>query len=314
MRRSDVDLAALATLAEDLFPRARRRSIERTAAGSSTQVYCIRRDDAVYYLRFAEQPGESLAAEARVHALLRERGVRVPEVVYLEHRSATFGRSLMITSEIAGRPVWECADEASVRAIFAEAGRDLAIINSLQVEGFGWIRRNQADVTRLQGQFASHSDWAYENLDADLDGLDGTMLSTSDVRSIRCVVRRCTAWLREDQACLAHGDFDTTHIYEKDCRYSGIIDFGEIRGAEPMYDLAHFRLHHGERLQYSVLPSLLEGYAQIAELPPEFEQRICLSALLIGVRALARSLGRPDDAYQAFLRLAVRRQIAALRV
>ncbi len=86
------------------------------------------------------------------------------------------------------------------------------------------------------------------HLDEDLDALDGTMLSPADVRSVRCVVRRYAAWLRDDQARLAHGDFDTTHIYEKNCRYSGIIDFGEIRGAEPLYDLGHFQLHDGERL------------------------------------------------------------------
>ena len=43
-----------------------------------------------------------------------------------------------------------------------------------------------------------------------------------------------TAWL-------AHGDFDCSHIYVADGRYSGIIDFGEIRGANPWYDLAQFR-------------------------------------------------------------------------
>ena len=314
MRKPDVDLDALAALADDLFPRARQSSIERTQAGGSTQVYRIRRDDAIYYLRFAEQPGESLAAEARVHAQLRERGVRVPAVLYLEHHSDALERSFMVTSEITGRPVLDCPDETCVRATVTQAGRDLAIINSLPIEGFGWIRRNQTDVTRLQGQFASHSDWVNEHLDADLVALDGTMLSPADVLSIRRVVYRCPTLLIEDQAQLAHGDFDTTHIYEKDCRYSGIIDFGEIRGAEPLYDLAHFRLHDGERLPYHLLPNLLDGYAQIAELPPEFERRICLSLLLIGIRALARSLGRPNNAYQAFLAHSVRRQIAALQV
>ncbi|MDQ3327666.1 MAG: hypothetical protein M3506_03965 [Chloroflexota bacterium] len=57
---------------------------------------------------------------------------------------------------------------------------------------------------------------------------------------------------------------------------------------------------------------MLEGYRQTAEVPSKLGQRIGLSALLIGVRALARSLDRPNGMYQAFLAQSIRRQIAAL--
>jgi aminoglycoside phosphotransferase (APT) family kinase protein len=43
---------------------------------------------------------------------------------------------------------------------------------------------------------------------------------------------------------LAHGDFDATHIWLDDHgRYAGIIDFGEMRGADRHFDLGHFLLH-----------------------------------------------------------------------
>ena len=42
-----------------------------------------------------------------------------------------------------------------------------------------------------------------------------------------------------ESAWLAHGDFDATAIFYRDGRYSGLIDFGEIRGTEPLFDLGH---------------------------------------------------------------------------
>ena len=99
-----------------------------------------------------------------------------------------------------------------------------------------------------------------------------------------------------ERAWLAHGDLDVTHIYQRDGRYTGIIDFGEIRGADRRYDLGHFHLHDGETLAGLVLPDLLAGYREVAPLPPEAERQIRLLGLLIGLRALRGSLRRPPGA------------------
>jgi Ser/Thr protein kinase RdoA (MazF antagonist) len=119
--------------------------------------------------------------------------------------------------------------------------------------------------------------------------------------------------LHAEQAWLAHGDFDVSHIYQHEGRYSGIIDFGEIRGAHRLYDLGHFYLHDGETLPYLLLPALLEGYRDVLPLPPNHERRIALVGLLIGVRALARNVRRrPPNAYQRHLSAAIQRAVALL--
>ncbi|MDQ3327667.1 MAG: aminoglycoside phosphotransferase family protein [Chloroflexota bacterium] len=233
MRKPDVDLEVLRTVIEEMFPPARSTNVERVVAGGSSQVYRIRRDAAVYYLRFAEQPGESLAPEARVHELLRERGVRAPKIVHRAPTSTAFGRSFMVTSEIAGRPVAECSDRTSVRRILTEAGKDLAIINKLPVDGFGFLRRDRVVGSRLQGPFSTHCAWVSQHLDEDLHRIAGRALLESEVWALRHILQRYEAWLQEDQVWLAHGDFDTTHIFQQDGRYTGIIDFGEVRGTEP---------------------------------------------------------------------------------
>jgi Ser/Thr protein kinase RdoA (MazF antagonist) len=172
--------------------------------------------------------------------------------------------------------------------ILVEAGRELAIIHSIPVEGFGWIKRDVSAVTRLEAEQPSNLAFLLENLDRYLSALAGTVLTVREVQTVRDVIQSHFLWLEVEQAHLAHGDFDLTHIYQKDGHYTGIIDFGEIRGTGLYYDLGHFRLHDGEANSYQALPSLLTGYRQVVPLPPDHERRIAFLSLLIGIRFLAR--------------------------
>jgi len=94
------------------------------------------------------------------------------------------------------------------------------------------------------------------------------------------------------RSCLArHGDFDTTPIFQVDGRYSGLIDFGEIRGTEPLFDLGHFLLHDQESMPLPLFDDLLAGYAEVVALSAGHEELVRGSAILLGLRQLARWLG-----------------------
>src|SRR2546425_1934496 len=136
MRQGDVDLAALHDLIGRIFPPFGRCTVERAEAGISTQVYRIRRGDEVFYLRVAEEHDASLAPEVRVHELLRERGVKVPAVVYFEPFNEGLQRSIMVTTEITGEHVGHRRVDANTKEVLRAAGRDLAVGNSIAVEGF----------------------------------------------------------------------------------------------------------------------------------------------------------------------------------
>lgn len=92
-------------------------------------------------------------------------------------------------------------------------------------------------------------------------------------------------------ATLAHGDFDATQIFQVDGDYRGLIDFGEIRGTEPLFDVGHFYLWDRESMP--LLEDLLAGYGEVAALPPGHEELVGRSATLLGLRQLARWLGPP---------------------
>jgi hypothetical protein len=106
--------------------------------GISTVVYRLLRSEEVYYLRVLPEVDDSFAPEAYVHTLLRQGEVCVPQVVHFEHCNQSLHRSVMVTTEIRGQHVGHLPFGEVSANVFIQAGRDLAIINSVRVEG---IRR-----------------------------------------------------------------------------------------------------------------------------------------------------------------------------
>jgi aminoglycoside phosphotransferase (APT) family kinase protein len=311
MQQPNRESAALREIAARLLPGNGWPEVKRAETGVSTPVYRIRRGETTLYLRLAEKPEASLAPEALAHDLLRARGVRAPEVVYFQPIHDELQRSVLVTTEIPGSPISRNHRGVDLSAVLLEAGRDLAIINEIGVEGFGWVRRDRLAINRLEAELPTLSAFALGDLETHLAALP-TFLTAREIDEIRRTFARNDAWLDADLAVLAHGDLDASHIYHLDGKYTGIIDFGEIRGTDRFYDLGHFALHDGETIPYPVLPHLLKGYQEFAPLPPDHEQRIQLWSLLIGVRALARSANWPQVTYQSHLTGAIRSALAAL--
>ncbi len=290
MHSNAIDIRLIEVLVARVFPRTLSTRVERVDEGVSTYVYRIYHGNEVFYLRVLPEVNASFAPEVRVHELLHTKNVKVPEVVYFEHYNESLQRSVMVTSEIKGKHTGCYPANEIPRSILVEAGRDLAVINSISVQGFGWIKRDSSKVTALEAELPTYRAIVFEHLEGDLAFLVERVLNIREIKAVWEIIDRFGAWLDVEQAWLAHGDFDATHIYQKQGCYTGIIDFGEIRGGDPFYDLGHFQMHDGEILPARVLPYLLEGYKDVVQLPPDYKQRIHFSSLLIAIRTLARSM------------------------
>ncbi|MGH2505538.1 MAG: phosphotransferase, partial [Ktedonobacterales bacterium] len=198
-------------------------------------------------------------------------------------------------------------DHITLDAILIEAGRDLARINCIPVTGYGRISRDEGDA-RLSAPHPNYRADALEHWEDDLSYLaENTVLDGGEIARLRSLPSRHGRWLDTRSSLLAHGDFDTTAIFQHDGRYTGIIDFGEVRGADRWYDLGHFHLCDGEYLPAVNMRPLVRGYSEVTPLTRNCGRRICLASVLINVRALSRSLRRrPPDRF-------TRRQVAVLR-
>jgi hypothetical protein len=107
--------------------------------------------------------------------------------------------------------------------ILREVGRDLACLNSVLVEGFGWVRRDSPETRHLRAEWPAHRAFALEYWEADLAYLAEHVLQRSEVAVLERVLSCHDSWLDSEQGYLAHGDFDTTQIYQENGRYTGLF-------------------------------------------------------------------------------------------
>jgi aminoglycoside phosphotransferase len=296
---------ATAALGGDVF-------VEAVRDGVSTYVYRLQRGTEVFYLRVLPELGATFAPEVEAHAILRQQGVHVPEVVYWEDRNPVVGRSMMITTEVKGAAIGRSEAGVALPDILRAAGRDIAVLNQVSVEGFGWVRRDEPIGHRLRGEMSTEREFMLSDLDRSLMVLQDSAGGSRQTRLIHDIVRAEAPLLDARHAYLAHGDLDMSHIYCQDARYTGIIDLGEIRGAGPCYDLGHLRFHDGELLSTMALPHLLEGYQEIAQLPADADRRIALASLLIGVHFFARTHSRLSRRNYRHALAAIARDVAVL--
>jgi aminoglycoside phosphotransferase (APT) family kinase protein len=282
-RHPDVDSSALEAALVAAFRR-RPQRIERTAGGVSTAVYRVVVDGRTYYARLAEEQDDDLSVDARVLSELGAAGVRAPEVVHLDPFDPHLRRSLLITTEIRGTPLAAIVT-ADAEPIACEAGRDLGLIHQLSVRGFGFVRRNRATWPPL-GEFASYEAFIHATLPDPWPGRFGAIFTPRSLTSLLDLVererRRSLA-----RATFAHGDFDLTHVFCLGGRYTGLIDFGEIRGAEPAFDFGVFLFANAGTERASLLESVIDGYQTVAPLEDD-RDAITRSAIMHGLRLLSR--------------------------
>jgi len=286
-----VDRAALLALVADVFGTGVPLTVDRTADGVSARVYRVVRGAQTFYLRLAEQVREDLGTDAELHRRLSRLGVRVPRVVHVDRFHPGVGRSVLVTEEVPGVALAECTSATAARSVAEQAGADLAVLNQVPVDGFGWVQRTGPGWP-LRAEHATYGPFLVSELPRPWPGVLPALFSTAELEAIGGLVEEA-ARRSPGSAHLAHGDFDVSPVFCVGSRYTGLIDFGEIRGTELEFDLGHFDLHDGETLPTLLLPALLSGYQQVHPLPADHLQSIRRSAVLLGLRQLCRWLGPP---------------------
>lgn len=130
-------------------------------------------------------------------------------------------------------------------------------------------------------------DYFTEFLPSDLDALERYDFTDEEKTRIADLMETASRMLDVQDAVLVHGDFDVSHIFHLNGRYSGLIDLGEIRGNNRLFDLATFALFDGspDRMAYSYL---LEGYREMMHLT----DADLYATELMGLLQILRFLGK----------------------
>ncbi|WP_169445265.1 phosphotransferase family protein [Paenibacillus terrigena] len=286
-------------------------TVERVLSGVSTYVYRVHSAGRVLYLRVLPERELSFGVEVHLHQLLRRRDVQVPEVIHFEHHNEILGMSIMLVTEIPGIDASSCASFDRYKNLLKEAGHQIARIHQVDVDGFGWIVRGDASLEMtLRAEKSNLYDVIHAFLDEDLSILAGHVISLEEASRIRRILGDGTDLMTRHSSKLIHGDFDDSHIFQQDGRFTGIIDFGEIQGGSPLYDLGHFKLHDGQR--YQGFDALAAGYHEERMLTNDDHSEIDLWALWIGIRRLGMMYKRPWGGYHEHLSRIVKQLLAQM--
>lgn len=133
------DDATILQVVQTLLPDEHIRQCVRVPEGVSTMVYRIISAAATFYLRICPDADDDLLAEAAVHQRLAAMGLHVPMVLYATRYHPLLQRSLMITTAIPGRAMASTPPRPHDAIILSAVGRELAHINQVPVQGYGWI-------------------------------------------------------------------------------------------------------------------------------------------------------------------------------
>src|SRR5216683_6034773 len=188
MHSNAIDIRLIEALVAQVFPCTVHSRVERAEEGVSTYVYRLYRGNEVFYLRVLPEVNASFAPEVYVHEMLRAKDVKVPEVVYFEHYNEVVQRSVMVTTAIKGKHIGHYHVNEVPRSTLVEAGRDLAVINSVPVRHFGWIKRDSSKVTALEAELPTYRAFVFEQLEEDLAFLGRLVLSTGEIKAIREII------------------------------------------------------------------------------------------------------------------------------
>lgn len=264
--------------------------VRRTAEGVSSIIYRLDSSGTVAYLRLGETADEDLTTDALLLDHLRQLGLSVPQVVDVDPFNERLQRSVLVMSEIPGVDLGKCDDESVARRVAYEAGCELAVLNSVEVEGWGWIIRDGS--WPMKARWNELAMFTTSELPDVWPGRLAAVLTTPLIDAIAHVFTATPT--PAEVAHLAHGDFDCTQVFQAEGYYTGLIDFGEIRGAEVTFDLGHFLLHDGETARWSLFDDLLVGYAEVNPTPTLDRAVIERSAIQLGTRQLARWMNRVE--------------------
>jgi aminoglycoside phosphotransferase (APT) family kinase protein len=196
-------------------------------AFAGNQVFRVRRDGPAAFLKLADGP--DLRREVAVLEVLGPLGVPVPLIEAADPSGDLAGVACVLLREVPGEPA-DCSSPA-----FTQAGQALRQVHGVMLGGHG---RLTASPEGLHGENQSWAGAIAERA-GDLGRLaESGLVDAGLLSQAAAAVRdRRDLLAGAESGHLLHGDFSPRHVFARDGRIAGIIDWGDAICGDPLYDL-----------------------------------------------------------------------------
>lgn len=257
----------------------------RIIAGQNSEVYDIHTEDGQdVILRIARNDYPRFEEERWALGEAAKAGVSVPDVL-LTDTVPIDGQELglCVQKKLQGIPLGDREEltEAEKKDLIAKAGEQLAKIHSVETTGFGDLdRHGMGRYTTWDGYISSILSQAEPLMIAAREG----GYSEDSVKKALEIIERDRPLFRDVPSHLLHGDFGPKHILTENDEITGVIDFENCKGGDPIYDFANWDFWYGESIP---LDWLKEGYSNKEVIDdPNFTRKLDLYKLHFGLDVL----------------------------
>lgn len=254
-------------------------------AFAGNQVFRLRRDDHVAFLKLADGP--DLRREVAVLRLLWPLRVPVPRIEAADPAGDLAGVACVLLREVGGEPA-DCASPG-----FLQAGLALRQVHGVVADGYGPLTVSQNGLRGEDRTWAGALERRTNELGAIADSglvdaglLDQAAAAINDRRDLLEAV---------EGSHLLHGDVTPRHVYSCDGRLTGIIDWGDAICGDPVYDLG--RVLHSAILErgdvgygFAVVNRFLDTYGDAPWLHKDLTEPLLLYATVFIVWSMQGEL------------------------
>ncbi len=259
---------------------------KRLILGENSEVYDIKTEDNQdIIIRISRNDNPKFEAEEWAISKSKEAGVPAPDVL-LTDRIEADGDNLAISVQrkLSGVPLSELArtlTEEQLRNYVVKAGEILSRIHSVQTTGFGHLDSHGiAPYTSWERYMFSQ----IENAEGYIEAAKKVGYNPSQVEKALEILHNNRSVFQGIGSRLTHGDYGPRHILITSDEITGIIDFENARGGDPVRDFAWWDYFRGEQMP---LDWLKEGYSDKKVLDDlSFDKRLSLTKLHLGLSML----------------------------
>lgn len=230
-------------------------------------------------------------AEAAAAHLAKQAGMPSYETIAIHDYTGGDDFAFHVLEKLPGLAIarWLEAHPKDEAALLPEIGKMMARSHTIAVTGFGPFDNEAAKSGNLVGLHQTFGDAVRASLSSNLTVLQTFDIFTSkQVETISRLFEEPTPLLDTPTAVLVHNDFADWNLLTDGQHVTGILDWDECVGGDPISDVACWSTF----FQPERLAGFLDGYFSIAEKSPIFQDKFELLRLRYVVSKMTLRLRR----------------------
>lgn len=266
---------------------------KRVIAGEDNEVYDVTTSKGNFILRISRETEDTFTPEMWALNEARAKGAPTPQVLLIEDiKDKERDVRVAVETKLPGRALNEIhISHSHARAIVSQAGEILAKIHSVVPKKFGYLGREGVGKYETWELFMLKV-LTSKKVKGVLDAANKAKVPKDQINEALRIIKENSIIFQGITPHLIHGDFGPKHILVEGNMITGIIDFENARSGDIVWDFAWWSYFGKNR---PPIEWLMEGYEKLSKLPGDFDLRLRLYRLRMGLDLICYYVGEKHE-------------------